>query len=309
MATSFAYAHPHSLDADDILAGLRAPRKRLPSRLLRTELVERICRLDAYYPARLEQALLAENIANIAHQVGPHARVIEPGGGEGVKTRMLLHALEQPRMYVPVDTAHDQLLRTAAALRADLPDLEVSPVTHDYTQMFDLPVPQHAIAQTLVFVPGSMVGGFEPSEARTMLAQLGQIAGPDRLLLLGADATRDVDAITRAYDDEMFTKHILARLNATRGATFDLDGFEHRAVWNAASSRIELSLVSRSRQVVQLDNDVIAFARGESIDVSYSYKHTPAAMQAILLGAGWRLRQVFTSRERPVRLWLGEPLR
>ena len=309
MATSFAYSHPHSLDADDVLAGLRGPRKRLPSRLLRTELFERICRLDAYYPARLEQALLADHVANIAHQVGRHARVIEPGSGEGVKTRTLLHALDRPSAYVPVDTAHEQLQRTAAALRTELPGVEISPVTHDYTQPFDLPVPQHAVATTLVFMPGSTIGGFEPGEARALLAQLGQIAGPDRLLLLGADATRDVSAIERAYEDEMFTKHVLARLNATRGATFDLHGFEHRATWNPTRARIELSLVSTARQVVQIDDEVIAFASGESIEIAHSYKHTPAAMQAILVGAGWRLRQVFTARERPVRLWLCEPLR
>jgi len=309
MATSFAYSHHHALAADDVLAGLRAPRKRLPRRLLRAELLERICRLDAYYPARLEQALLADHAANIANQVGPFARVIEPGAGEGAKTRTLLHALDRPRAYVPVDAVHDQLQRTAIALRAELPELEVSPVVHDFTNGFELPVPQHAIGTSLVYMPGSTLGGFEPGEARALLARFGQLAGPDRLLLLGADATRDVAAINRAYGDEIFTKHVLAGLNATRGATFDLSAFTHRAVWNAASARIELSLVSSERQIVQIEDEVFAFAKGETIDVCHSYKHTPAAMQALLAGAGWRLRQVFTSTERPVRLWLCEPLR
>ena len=80
-------------DDDDVLAGLRSRRKQLPCRLLYAdagaELFERICTLDAYYPTRTELALLEQHLPQIAHHVGPAARVIEPGSGEGKKTRLL----------------------------------------------------------------------------------------------------------------------------------------------------------------------------------------------------------------------------
>src|ERR1700753_4122242 len=102
-------------DDDDVSAGLRAPHKQLPCRLLYAdagaELFEKICTLDAYYPTRTELALLAQHLPQVAHHVGPCARVLEPGSGEGKKTRMLLHALESPVSYVPIDIAHDQLHR------------------------------------------------------------------------------------------------------------------------------------------------------------------------------------------------------
>ena len=302
---------------DDVLAGLRAPRKRLPSRLLYdptgAELFAEICTLDAYYPTRIELELLERHLPAIAQQVGPEVRVIEPGSGEAIKSHKLLRALERPVSYVAIDVAHDQLQRSAETLRAELPQVEIQTVTADYTQPFDLPASQREWRRTLAFFPGSTIGNFEPGEARAFLAMLARIAGDDRMLLLGADATRDPDTLLRAYDDEhgvtaTFDKNVLAHLNRTYDATFDLDAFEHRAVWNAAASRIEMQLVSKRRQLVRIGNEDVTIAADEPIVTEHCYKHTPAAMHMLLGTAGWRIRQLFTSSQRPYRLWLCEPL-
>ncbi len=309
-------APPQSLPADDdVLAGLRAPHKRLPCRLLYDAagalLFEKICTLDAYYPTRTEVALLRAHLPVIASHVGPDARVIEPGSGEGIKTRELLHALTAPSCYVPIDVAVDQLQHTAAALRLEHPGLDVQPLTADYTLPFELPVPQHAWKTTLVFFPGSTIGNFDPAGARAFLATFARHAGPGGLLLLGADATREPATLLRAYDDEdgvtaAFDKNVLAHVNRVHGATFDLDTFEHRAVWNAAASRVEMHLVSKMRQIVRVGREVVSFRAGEPIVTEHCYKHAPAAMQALLASAGWKVRQVFTAREFPMRLWLCE---
>ncbi|MBA3500861.1 MAG: L-histidine N(alpha)-methyltransferase, partial [Deltaproteobacteria bacterium] len=260
---------------DDVIAGLSAPKKRLPCRLLYdahgAALFESITRLDTYYPTRTEDELLREHLGQIAQAVGKSARVIEPGCGDGHKTRRLLRALEKPSCYVGIDVAHEQLARFTHDLRADMPAVDVQGVTADYTQPFVLPTPGHDWKKTLVFFPGSTIGNFEPTDARSFLAMLARIAGDDdRLLLLGADATRDVPALMRAYDDPSgvtaeFNKNVLTRLNRERGATFDVDSFEHRAVWNAEASRIEMHLVSTCRQIVRVGTQTIAFAAGEAI--------------------------------------------
>lgn len=308
---------PSLLDEDDVLAGLCAPRKRLPCRLLHdargAELFEAITALDAYYPARTELELLDQHLPQIALQVGPEPRVIELGAGTGAGTRKLLRGLERPTSYVPVDLAAAQLQRTAQALRCELPSLEVQPVIADYTHPFELPVPQHEWRHSLVFFPGSAIGTLEPSEARALLSMLGRIAGDDRLLLLGADGTRDLEVLARAYDDDRgltaaFDRNVLLHINRTHGATFDPDAFEHRAVWNGDASRVELHLVSTHRQLVRVAGRTIPFAAGEPIVTEHCYKHTPEALRALLATGGWRPRQVFTSPRRPYRLWLCEPL-
>ncbi len=308
-------AHPALPADDDVIAGLRAPHKHLPCRLLYdargAELFERICTVDAYYPTRTELALLRANLMTIAHHVGPHARVIEPGSGEGIKTRELLRALESPSCYVPIDVAAEQLQRTATALRLEHPGVDVQPVTADYTQPFTIPPPLRAWDRTLVFFPGSTIGNFDPAEAHAFLATFARLAGPRGLLLLGADATRDPAVLVRAYDDELgvtaaFNKNVLAHVNRVHGATFELDAFGHRAMWNAAASRVEMHLVSTRQQLVRVDHDAIAFRPDEPIVTEHCYKHAPAAMQALLASAGWKTRQVFTASDYPMRLWLCE---
>ena len=60
-----------------------------------------------------------------------------------------------------------------------------------------------------------------------------------------------------AYDDPLgvtaaFNLNLLVRVNRELGGDFDVKAFSHRAVWNAPASRVEMHLVSRSRQRVQV---------------------------------------------------------
>jgi L-histidine Nalpha-methyltransferase len=298
---------------DDVLDGLRASRKHLPCRLLYdahgAELFERICTVDDYYLTRAELALLERHLPAIAEHVGPRARAIEPGSGAGQKTRMLLSALDRPASYVPIDVSGEQLERNAQALRAEFPELEVQPVHGDYTRALALPRATSSCERTLVFFPGSTIGNFEPGEAAAFLARFSALAGPGALLVLGADSNDDPDSLLRAYDDSegvtaAFDLNVLAHLNHTHGATFDLAAFVHRATWDATHSRIEMHLVSRRRQTVFVAGEAIAFERGEPIVTEHCYKHRPEMLAALLAGAGWHVRHVFADPQGRMRLWL-----
>jgi L-histidine Nalpha-methyltransferase len=310
-----AHALRRDAEVDDVLEGLRATHKRLPCRLLYdargAELFERICTLDAYYPTRTEIALLEAHLGEIAFDVGAGARVIEPGSGEGVKTLRLLEALEAPVQYVPIDVSAEQLATTAERLRATFPGLEVAPVCGDYTRPLELPAAPATAERALVFFPGSTIGNFEPADARAFLHRFAELAGPGARLLIGADTTTDADVLLRAYDDEegvtaAFDLNVLEHVNRAYGADFDPHAFTHRAVWNAARSRVEMHLVSRFRQTVRVGGELVHFARGEAIVTEHCYKHTPEAAAELFAGAGWHIRKVFTGAPQPMRLWLCE---
>jgi dimethylhistidine N-methyltransferase len=296
-----------------VLSGLRAPRKHLPCRLLYdargAALFEQICTLDDYYPTRSEIALLEQHLPAIATAIGPDARVIEPGSGEGIKTRMLLTALERPASYVPIDVSREQLEHTAHGLRAAFPAIEIQPLCGDYTRVLELPRPARLPARTVVFFPGSTIGNFEPAEARTFLARFGEVAGSGGMLLLGADSNGYVPSLIRAYDDSEgvtaeFDLNVLAHVNRTHAATFDLGAFVHRAVWNAARNRIEMHLVSQRRQTVYVRGTAIRFEEGESIVTEHCYKHPPATIAGLLAEAGWRLECVMRDGLARMHLWL-----
>lgn len=299
--------------ADDVIAGLRAPIKRLPCRLLYdargAELFEQITFTEDYYLTRAELALLEQRLPDVAARVGAHARVIEPGSGAGRKTRLLLDALDRPASYVPIDVAEDQLADTARTLSEAYPGLEVQPLLGDYTRPLTLPASTRPHGKTLVFFPGSTIGNFEPADAHRFLSQLGQLAGPGAMIAVGADANADRAQLLRAYDDSdgvtaAFDLNLLAHVNRTHGADFALDGFMHRAIWNAARSRVEMHLVSRRDQVVTVAGERFRFARGEAIVTEHCYKHAPAALERILAGAGWNVVQTFADAEARMRLWL-----
>ncbi len=301
---------------DDVLDGLRARTKRLPVRLLYdthgADLFERITGLDEYYPTRTELRLLDAHLPAIAQEVGVAARIVEPGSGASIKTKRLLRALDRPASYVGIDVAAEMLAHAEKMLRAEFRDLDVHTIAGDFTKPFKLPMPRRPIGKTLVFFPGSTIGNFEPNAAVEFLGGLQRIAGRNARLLIGADGTRDREALLHAYDDHegvtaAFNKNVLAHLNHTRGTTFDLDLFAHRAVWNEPKSRIEMHLVSQCDQEVDVGGERITFAKGEPIITEYSYKHTLHAMRALLMAAGWQVRAVYTGTEQPMRLWLCEP--
>jgi dimethylhistidine N-methyltransferase len=301
---------------DDVLVGLRARPKRLPTRLLYdeigTSLFQQITGVDDYYPARNELRLLDAHLPEISVAIGIAARVIEPGSGSGIKTKRLLRALDRPASYIAVDLVVDALAYTASMLRAEHPELEIHPIVADYTQLFDLPSPRRPLGKTLVFFPGSAIGNFEPHEAVTFLSRMLRIAGPNARLLLSVDGTHDRDALLHAYNDldgvtAEFNKNVLVHLNRSRGATFDLDAFDHRAAWNADHARVEMRLVARADQHVLVGNETFKFAAGESLITEHCYKHSIEAMRGILGAAGWAPVTVYTAQEQPIRLWLCAP--
>ena len=103
---------------DAVLAGLAPRPQAIPCKFFYdargSALFEEICGLPEYYPTRTEIAILEENAAEIAAQMGPHCRLIEFGSGASQKVRILLQALDRPAAYVPVDISREHL-RDAAA--------------------------------------------------------------------------------------------------------------------------------------------------------------------------------------------------
>src|SRR3546814_1144408 len=74
----------------------------------------------------------------MANFCGRGSTLLEYGAGAGIKTEILLDALDTPRVYVPIDIAGDFLDLTVTRMRARFPELDVQPVVADFTTDFDL---------------------------------------------------------------------------------------------------------------------------------------------------------------------------
>jgi uncharacterized SAM-dependent methyltransferase len=155
-------------------------------------------------------------------------------------------------------------------------------------------LPERAEGGRLALFLGSNIGNFDPDAARDLLEQIGRALRPGDGLLLGVDLVKPEAELLLAYDDPLgvtaaFNKNVLLRINHELGGRFDLDGFAHRAVWNAEASRVEMHLVSRRARSVAVEGlgTSFRFAEGESIWTESSYKYTPAGIVDLLHRAGF----------------------
>jgi dimethylhistidine N-methyltransferase len=293
---------------EEVMGGLMEHPKRLPCKYLYdpagAAIFEEICRVPDYYLTRTESRILRGQGSRIAEKIGPRACIIEPGSGSTRKVRILLHHLQKPAAYVPVEISRSALMASARELRASHPRLPVFPVCADYTHSMKLPAEllgEHA--NKLIFFPGSTIGNFEPSEAVSFLRRLGRMCGPRCSMLIGVDLRKDPSIIEAAYNDRTgvtarFNKNLLARANRELSASFDLDAFEHQAIYDEEHCRIEMRLVSRRRQLVPVNGSRIWFAEGEPIVTEHSYKYSLEGFRELAVTAGWEPLEVWTDPEQ-----------
>jgi dimethylhistidine N-methyltransferase len=235
----------------------------------------------------------------MARWLGPQALLVEYGSGSSLKTRRLLDRLAEPAAYVPVDVSREHLLATALALRLDYPALEILPVCADFAGPFALPRTRRPVRRRAVYFPGSTIGNFSARDAIALMAGVARRVGPGGAFLVGVDLRKDVRTLERAYDDAAgvtaaFNLNLLARMNRELDANFDLRRFAHRAVWVEGESRVEMHLVSRVEQVVQLDGVEIPFKRDESICTEHSHKYTLDGFARLAARAGLAVRRAWT---------------
>ena len=256
----------------DVLEGLSRPRKALPSKWLYDEagsaLFEQITELPEYYPTRTELALLEEIAPAIAARIPQSAALVEFGSGSSRKTRLLLDAAPRIAAYVPIDISEEALAPAAQAIGEAYPSLQVLPVRGDFTRATALPEAAADLPR-VGFFPGSTIGNFTPTDAGRFLTQARRTLGERALFLLGVDLRKDPAVLEAAYDDAQgvtsaFNMNLLTRANRELGADFPLGSFVHRAIWNAAESRVEMHLESLEDRIVTVAGRRFAFRAGET---------------------------------------------
>jgi dimethylhistidine N-methyltransferase len=302
--------------AADLLAALASqPKSIAPKYFYDTEgsrLFDQICEVPEYYPTRVETALLREQASDIARHIGPHADLIEFGAGAMTKVRLLLAALASPSRYLPIDISGDYLETAANGLRAQFPQLRVEPVAADYGQGLALPASPAGTRQRVGFFPGSTIGNYTPDEAVEFFKMAaGVLQGG--ALIVGADLIKEPAVLHAAYSDAQgvtaaFNLNLLARANRELGADFDLAQFAHSAFYNAPFQRIEMHLMSRTRQQVSLCGQTFSFEEGETLHTENSYKFTINGLRALAVKAGFTPGTVWMDAEKKFSVhWLVAP--
>ncbi len=289
--------------AADVEYYLTQDPRQLPSRYLYdalgSALFEAICRLPWYRITRAEERLLREHGSDVLHRVAPLSTVVELGSGSGEKLRILLGHRDSdaspPNVHL-VDLSSSALETSARALTTAA-DIQVTTHQASYEEgLGEVRERFDVNGRVLVLFLGSNIGNYDPPSASAFVRGLRSHLRPDDALLLGADLVKPQHELLVAYDDPLgvtaaFNRNLLVRINRELGGNFDISAFTHRAVWNEHDSRIEMHLVSRSVQQVEVAAARIAFTmrEGEHIWTESSYKYRPDDIIQLLESAAFRL--------------------
>ena len=291
--------------AADVRRDLALTPKQIQSKYLYnalgSALFEAICRLPWYRITRAEGRLLKRYSGEMVESLEDPITIVELGSGSGEKLAMLAERLRSRRKRVLVHlvdispAALELSERTLGALE------HVSVVGHRATYEEGL---RHAATQRpeagtlLVIFLGSNIGNFDRPASDEFLREIRSCLRPEDALLLGTDLVKPESDLLLAYDDPLgvtaaFNKNLLTRMNTELLADFDLQGFDHRAVWNAAESRVEMHLESRRAQTVRIPRSEIEvrFVAGERIWTESSYKYSRERVAAMGDAAGFALRE------------------
>ncbi len=303
-----------------VAEGLRAMPKQIDSKYFYdqrgSELFDEITTLPEYYPTRTERALLERWAEPLVRRLRP-ASVLELGAGSARKTRVLLSALERvapDATYIPLDVSAAFLGETARELRAEFPDLRVTPIAGDFTEGIELREPLPRPALFALF--GSTIGNFGHERAASILRHAVEHMEEDDHLLLGADLrpgpSKSKAELEAAYNDShgvtaRFNLNVLTVLNERFGTDFHVPAFEHVAFYDEAEDRIEMHLRATSSTSVTMPGaGSVTFAAGETVRTEISCKYDRATVEEIFACAGLTVDDWFDADGR-YALALGRP--
>lgn len=303
--------------AEDVLAGLSEQPKTLPSKWFYddrgSELFEDITSLPEYYVTRREEEILLANAAEIA-QLSEATELVELGAGNSEKTRALLDAMSAPgngsslERFVLFDVSEDPVRQTAATLMKQYPELEIEGIVGDFDHHLD--EIDHSHRCLFIFLGGT-IGNLNTSERKDFLANVASTMKSGDTFLLGTDLVKSSSRLQAAYNDSQgvtadFNLNILNVINQQLDANFELDQFEHVAVWDAKNSWVEMRLRSLRQQQVfigELERDIM-FEEGEEMRTEISTKFRPEQVIDELNEAGLEVLKCWTDSERDFQLTL-----
>ena len=109
----------------------------------------------------------------------------------------------------------------------------------------------------LITFLGSSFGNFDQNEGILFLQKINNLMKPNDLFLIGLDLKKDQQILYNAYNDSQkttakFNLNILKRINDELGADFNLENFEHHAIYDEEKGRIEMYLRSLSEQYITI---------------------------------------------------------
>lgn len=293
--------------AEDILTGLSANQKHIPSKYFYDDngsrIFMQIMKMPEYYPTACEFEILSRQSAHILEQL-PFSgafNIVELGCGDGLKTIQLLTAFtahDANFTYIPVDISAEAITTITANVGNALPGIEMKPQIADYFSVMDK-LAEEGKPCLYLFLGGN-IGNYTAVEAKKLLTRLNASMRKGDMLLMGIDLQKNPRTIQKAYDDphgitRAFNLNLLHRINAELDADIKPDQFEFYCDYSPATGEVNSYLISLKQQHVHSVtlNHTFTFEKDELVWTELSKKYTPDEIEALAINTGFTVKHNF----------------
>ena len=296
----------------DVLMGLSTSPKQIASRYFYDDegsrLFEAIMRLPEYYPTQCEKEILSSHAESLVTAFGDaHFNLAELGSGDGLKTKVLLQALQARKAsfrYLPIDISAASVEELLASLDTEFPEVETEGLVGDYFEGLRWLSKFHP-GRTVVLFLGSNIGNFSRAESRGFLHSLWNALNDGDRVLFGFDLKKDIDVMLHAYNDSQgvtreFNLNLLRRINRELGGDFDLERFRFFSTYDVFGGSINSYLVSQEKQEVFIEaiGQSFKFKPWEPIRTEFSYKYLESDIEGLARDTKFRVVEQFYDSRR-----------
>jgi len=277
-----------------------------------SELFEKICSLPEYYPTRTEISILKKLNDELPSYINENFRLVELGSGTSVKTRLIFDIfakLQDTIEYFPIDIS-EILTESSEQLLQDYDNLRITGIIDTYEGGLGF-LKTYDDKKNLIMFLGSSYGNFSPNDGHTFLQKINSTMKSGDLFLIGLDLVKDKQTLESAYDDSQgitskFNLNVLSRINDELDADFDLNNFEHLAIYNEEDQRIEMYLKSLVNQsvVISKSNLLLNLRKDELIHTEHSHKFRLPQIHDLLSSTGFEIKHTWLDDDKHFSLTL-----
>ncbi|TWR24206.1 L-histidine N(alpha)-methyltransferase [Mucilaginibacter achroorhodeus] len=272
----------------DTIAGLTASPKYLNSKYFYDahgdKLFQDLMNCEEYYPTNCEMEIFTNQTADICEALignGDAFDLIELGAGDATKSTKLLKYLMDNKAdfsYLPIDISENVISYLNMTLPVILPGIDITGLNGDYFDMLKKAADISDKRKVVMFL-GSNIGNMPVADAEQFCNELRKHLSPGDMVLIGVDLKKNPATVLAAYNDKegitkRFNLNLLERMNRELGATFDVNQFDHYAMYDPETGACKSYLISGAAQDVKIGEETISFAKDEYIYMEISQKYS-----------------------------------
>lgn len=295
----------------DVTAGLNSTPKHLDSKYFYDaagdKLFQDLMNCEEYYPTNCEMEIFTSQTAQICEAMigdGDAFDLIELGAGDATKSSHLLRYLIDNKAdfsYMPIDISDNVISLLNITLPITLPGIDITGLNGEYFDMLKKAAAMSNRRKVVMFL-GSNIGNMPVADAHEFSKELRRHLSPGDMVFVGIDLKKNPKTVLAAYNDsqgitKQFNLNLLHRINRELHGNFNVDNFDHYAVYDPETGACRSYLISLTPQQVMLGDQLIHFDKDEYVYMEISQKYTIAQTDEMATQAGFKPVVHFTDNK------------